>query len=147
MAEQENFEEDLFADLYVTFASGFDFWLEDIAIATVLRHRADSVFLSYDDNDASKGAAPAPAAANAPAPVSEAKPDTVDTSGPNNDGAVGSVEPMNQDQEEDDDDDDDVDFNLGGGSTSLGNTVAPREEAATPPPYGTVHKASAKEDG
>lgn len=56
---------------------------------------------------------------------------------------------MQQDAEDDgDDDDDDVDFNLGGGSTSLGNTVAVKEEEApTPPQYGTVHKASAKDDG
>lgn len=51
---------------------------------------------------------------------------------------------MNQDV--DDDDDDDVDFNLGGGSAQ--NIPAGYSEgAATPPPFGTVHKASAKEDG
>jgi RNA-binding protein Musashi len=54
---------------------------------------------------------------------------------------------MMQDQ---DDDDDDVDFNLGGGgSTGAGHTsqVAAHDDVPTPPPYGTVHKASAKEDG
>ncbi|KAL6866028.1 hypothetical protein ACO1O0_002128 [Amphichorda felina] len=116
MAEQENFEEDLFADL-------------------------------YDDNDASKGAAPAPPPATAPAPVNEPQPDAGNQGGPAHDGGADGAEIMHQDQEEYDDDDDDVDFNLGGGSTSLGNTVAPREEAPTPPPYGTIHKASAKEDG
>ena len=50
---------------------------------------------------------------------------------------------MIQDQ---DDDDDDVDFNLGG-SGSANHAVAAHDDMPTPPPYGTVHKASAKEDG
>lgn len=53
---------------------------------------------------------------------------------------------MNQDQ---DDDDDEVDFNLGGGGmgNSMNHHAAPMEDIPTPPSYGAVHKASAKEDG
>ncbi|KAI8669057.1 hypothetical protein NCS57_00719700 [Fusarium keratoplasticum] len=116
MTEPENFEDDLFADL-------------------------------YDDNDASK-AAPPPVAAAPPAP--EVQP--TNTNNNDQDGSyqhqdAGGDEHMMQDQ---DDDDDDVDFNLGGGgSTGAGHTsqVAAHDDVPTPPPYGTVHKASAKEDG
>lgn len=60
---------------------------------------------------------------------------------------TGGDEHMAQDQDEDDDD---VDFNLGGGggyggSGHTGQTDM-HDDAPTPP-YGTVHKASAKEDG
>ncbi|RSL47593.1 hypothetical protein CEP53_009877 [Fusarium sp. AF-6] len=117
MTEPENFEDDLFADL-------------------------------YDDNDASK-AAPPPVAAAPPAP--EVQPTNINNH--DQDGSFhhqddGGDEHMMQDQ--DDDDDDDVDFNLGGGgSTGAGHTsqVATHDDVPTPPPYGTVHKASAKEDG
>ena len=64
---------------------------------------------------------------------------------PNGD-AQAEYEPMEQQQQEDDDDDDDIDFNLGGGSSSMMNAVQP-EDTGSPPPFGTVHKASAKEDG
>lgn len=107
---------------------------------------------SYDDNDASKGAAPAPPAADAPAPVDEAKHDVGNQHGASDDQPAGGAEAMQQDQNDDEeDDDDDVDFNLGGGSTSFGNNSSAKEEpsreAPTPPAYGAVHKASAKEDG
>ncbi|KAF4121048.1 RNA-binding protein Musashi [Geosmithia morbida] len=122
MADPENFEEDLFADL-------------------------------YDDNDASKGPAPAPAPATAPpapapAPVQETR--TEDAAGHDHAHDAGAAEDMNQDQD-DDDDDDDVDFNLGGGNAHTGPSAAVAQEqhvqAPTPPQYGSVHKASAKDDG
>lgn len=53
-------------------------------------------------------------------------------------------------QDYDDDDDDEVDFNLGGGGAGASNNASysqPHDLAPSPPPYGTVHKASAKEDG
>lgn len=51
---------------------------------------------------------------------------------------------MNQDV---DDDEDDVDFNLGGGGASNNTNMMPQDDMPSTPPYGTVHKASAKEDG
>ncbi|RGP70535.1 heterogeneous nuclear ribonucleo hrp1 [Fusarium longipes] len=118
MTEPENFEDDLFADL-------------------------------YDDNDAPKPAS-APVAAPAAPPASEVQPPT-NTHDDNNDhnatyqhqDATGD-EHMNQDQ---DDDDDDVDFNLGGGSYGGHTGQTGTHDDAQTPPYGTVHKASAKEDG
>ncbi|KAJ4133495.1 hypothetical protein NW768_005081 [Fusarium equiseti] len=120
MTEPENFEDDLFADL-------------------------------YDDNDAPKPApAPAPAAA-APAapPAPEVQPPTNSHNDDDHNAAyqhqdVGGDEHMNQDQ---DDDDDDVDFNLGGGGYGGHTGQAGMHDDAQTPPYGTVHKASAKEDG
>jgi RNA-binding protein Musashi len=58
---------------------------------------------------------------------------------------AGGDEQMTQDQ---DDDDDDVDFNLGGGGGYGSHTgQSGMHDDAQTPPYGTVHKASAKEDG
>ena len=101
--------------------------------------------ISYDDNDASKGQAPPTAA-----PAEPSKPDTSEPSGaPQYE--PSAHEAMNHDQDEEEEDDDDVDFNLGGGSTGMGNTnmvnAPPPEEAPLSPQYGAVHKASAKEDG
>jgi RNA-binding protein Musashi len=45
------------------------------------------------------------------------------------------------------DDENDVDFNLGGGNASSSTRVMPQDDMPTAPPYGTVHKASAREDG
>jgi RNA-binding protein Musashi len=53
---------------------------------------------------------------------------------------------MNQDAQEDEDDDD-VDFNLGGGSHSNSAVAVAHDTGASTPPYGTVHKSSAKDDG
>ncbi|CAH0004793.1 unnamed protein product [Clonostachys byssicola] len=121
MADGENFEEDLFADL-------------------------------YDDNDAAKAPAPAaPAAAPAPppqpaAPVEEApQPEFHDQTNSTSVQPVAVAPTTNYDQ--DDDDDDDVDFNLGGGGSVAPQNAAPHQEDAHSPPYGSVHKASAKEDG
>ncbi|CCT68451.1 probable heterogeneous nuclear ribonucleoprotein HRP1 [Fusarium fujikuroi IMI 58289] len=119
MTEPENFEDDLFADL-------------------------------YDDNDAAKPASAPPAAAP---PAPEVQPptnihnDNDDQNGMQQHEETGGDEHMAQDQDEDDDD---VDFNLGGGggyggSGHTGQTDM-HDDASTPP-YGTVHKASAKEDG
>lgn len=49
-------------------------------------------------------------------------------------------------EDQDDDDDDEVDFNLGGGSSSIAPAVQ-HHDAPSTPPYGTVHRASAKDDG
>jgi hypothetical protein len=106
---------------------------------------------SYEDNDAPK---PAPAqAAPAPAPVPESKAPESHEVAP----SVAAPEAAGDDQmeQEYEDDDDDVDFNLGGPTTTTHNQtqnqtqnqVAPYEEAPQTPPYGTVHKASAKDDG
>ncbi|KAF4982624.1 hypothetical protein FZEAL_1790 [Fusarium zealandicum] len=118
MTEPENFEDDLFADL-------------------------------YDDNDASKIAPPPVAAAP---PVPDVQPPNLSSNDQNgmfqHHQDVGGDEHMTQDQDEDDDDD--VDFNLGGGGSGGGGhtgQVAAYDDAPSPPPYGTVHKASAKEDG
>ncbi|KAF5717220.1 putative heterogeneous nuclear ribonucleoprotein HRP1 [Fusarium globosum] len=120
MTEPENFEDDLFADL-------------------------------YDDNDAAKPTSAPPAAAP---PAPEVQPPTNihnnnndDQNGMQQHEETGGDEHMAQDQDEDDDD---VDFNLGGGggyggSGHTGQTDM-HDDAPTPP-YGTVHKASAKEDG
>ncbi|KAJ3510513.1 hypothetical protein NM208_g15520 [Fusarium decemcellulare] len=116
MTEPENFEDDLFADL-------------------------------YDDNDASKTAPPPVAAAPSAPDVQPPNPSNNDQNGSPQNYDMGGDEPMTQDQ---DDDDDDVDFNLGGGSSGGGghtSQIAAHDDVPTPPPYGTVHKASAKEDG
>ena len=66
-----------------------------------------------------------------------------------------------QEEEEEDDDDDDVDFNLGGGSGGGSGAVAPsggdtnmhqpsasgHDDRQSTPPYGSVHRASAKDEG
>lgn len=57
---------------------------------------------------------------------------------------VGGDEYMGQDQ---DADDDDVDFNLGGGGAVQISHGHSHNDASTPPSYGNVHKASAKDDG
>ncbi|KAI6752638.1 hypothetical protein HG530_013390 [Fusarium avenaceum] len=131
MTEPENFEDDLFADLH----------------AIILTRN------SYDDNDGPKQT-PAPAAPAPPAP--EVQPPT-NTQNDDHDLQNGTYqhqdtagdEHMIQDQ---DDDDDDVDFNLGGGGGGgyggAGHTgQGGMHDDAQTPPYGTVHKASAKEDG
>lgn len=117
MTEPENFEEDLFADL-------------------------------YDDNDASKPPPPAaPPKAPAATAVDNQPVQTIvnEQLGGLHEDDKGGNEAMDEDQ---DDDDDDVDFNLGGGATSnsMSHTIA-HDDDPTPPPFGTVHKASAKEDG
>ncbi|POR38414.1 Uncharacterized protein TPAR_01386 [Tolypocladium paradoxum] len=114
MTEPENFEEDLFADL-------------------------------YDDNDASK-TGPGPQAA---APAVEAPKVENDSAAPaaHEPAQPADDEHMQQDADEDDDDDE-VDFNLGGGGSST--AIPPpvqHDDAPSTPPYGTVHKASAKDDG
>ncbi|EGX96432.1 RNA recognition protein, RNP-1 [Cordyceps militaris CM01] len=115
MAESENFEEDLFADL-------------------------------YEDGDAPKGATgPQPPKPAEPVAPSAPAPQTTAAESSNNQGG-------NAMDEGDDDDDDDVDFNLGGGAGApTSNSYAPPEpehelESAAPA-FGTVHKASAKDDG
>ncbi|KAG5982612.1 hypothetical protein E4U55_001679 [Claviceps digitariae] len=115
MTEPENFEEDLFADL-------------------------------YDDNDAST-APPAPAA---PPVVEPSKTDDQVMTSSLNEHAQQDQN-MHQDgadDGDDDDDDDDVDFHLGGSRDNHNTATAPSHDVdASTPPYGTVHKASAKDDG
>jgi RNA-binding protein Musashi len=111
MADQENFEEDLFADL-------------------------------YEDHDASKaGPLPQP-----PAPAAPPKLERDEHVASYPAAELPSIEQPQHHEMEEDDDDDEVDFNLGGGSTTA--TRPPQGDGeSSPPPYGTVHKASAKEDG
>lgn len=64
---------------------------------------------------------------------------------------------LKHEEEEEEDDDDDVDFNLGGdtGSTSMAHNMPMKEEPQepayeepqSPGQYGSVHKASAKDEG
>ncbi|PNP59405.1 hypothetical protein THARTR1_00895 [Trichoderma harzianum] len=112
MTEAENFEDDLFADLY-----------ED----TDAKPTAP-VASAVQNTDTKAHEQVEPAAAPAPA----------------GDEDHAGYDAMNQDA---DDDEDDVDFNLGGGNASSSTHVMPHDEMPTTPPYGTVHKASAKEDG
>ncbi|KAH8175740.1 RNA recognition motif domain-containing protein [Sarocladium implicatum] len=123
----ENFEDDLFADL-------------------------------YDDNDASKTgpgpAPPAPIADHTAAPAAKDEP----SHAPADQGADQQMG-HTQDDEEEEDDEDDVDFNLGGGSTggamaSVGGDMNTHQgsgsgydDRAQSPPYGSVHRASAKDEG
>ena len=133
MTEPENFEDDLFADLCVD-----EMMPQPAPFTDAIR--------SYDDNDASKtGPGPQTAAPVVEAPKAE-----------NESAAFAAHEPiqpagdehMQQDADDDDDDEDDVDFNLGGGGSSTAiPPPAQHDDVPSPPPYGTVHKASAKEDG
>ncbi|KAK0389678.1 hypothetical protein NLU13_3251 [Sarocladium strictum] len=122
----ENFEEDLFADL-------------------------------YDDNDASK-TGPGP---QAPA-ISDAAPQAAkdeNSAAQSNDRSGDHQVAHGQDEEEEEDDDDDVDFNLGGGTTSAAaaggaddttmaqSSAAGQDDRPPTPPYGSVHRASAKDEG
>lgn len=97
---------------------------------------------SYEDNDISKaGPVPQP-----PAPAAPPKPEIDDFVAPSAATELPSIEqPQHHDMDEDDDDDD-VDFNLGGASNTA-IRAAQTDNGSSPPPYGTVHKASAKEDG
>ncbi|RCI08210.1 hypothetical protein L249_6361 [Ophiocordyceps polyrhachis-furcata BCC 54312] len=118
MTEPENFEEDLFADL-------------------------------YDDNEASRSA-PGPGVATQQTDDQEPKIDDADAmvEEPSRiaEEEQGNLDAAEADGDGDDDDDDDVDFNLGGGSNGAAPVVQHQDAPATPP-YGTVHRASAKEDG
>lgn len=113
MTEAENFEDDLFADL-------------------------------YEDTDA-RPAAPIASAVHSTEAKAPEQPEPVSAPAPAGDLDDGGHDAMNQDV--DDDDDDDVDFNLGGGGASTNNHMMPQDDMPSTPPYGTVHKASAKEDG
>lgn len=98
------------------------------------------MYSSYEDNDAAKSA-PVPARA----PVAEPSKSTEQNAVPRPNDHANEDENMNQDVDEDDDDDD-VDFNLGGGSNSA-IAVPQHDMDESTPPYGNVHKASAKDDG
>ncbi|KAM0257160.1 hypothetical protein ACHAQJ_004521 [Trichoderma viride] len=118
MTEAENFEDDLFADLYED---------TDARPAAPVASAVHSTDTKAPDH-------PEPVAA----PVSTGDQDNI------------GYDAMNQDV---DDDEDDVDFNLGGGGPSNNNNhnnhnhMMPQDDMPSTPPYGTVHKASAKEDG
>ncbi|KOS20464.1 hypothetical protein ESCO_005491 [Escovopsis weberi] len=119
MADAENFEDDLFADLY------------------------------EDTETGSKPAAPAPAStqpASAESNVNglEKKEPAAQSAG---DIEASHGDEMNEDNEEDEDD---VDFNLGGGTSGSADQMShsmQHDDTPSTPPYGTVHRASAKEDG
>lgn len=145
MSEPENFEDDLFEDLYVANASSVKYAQAKLTVS------------SYDDTDAPKSAPPPAPVAPSSAPVEQSKqPENNGHSGQaTNQYDPGAADNMNQDQGADDSDDD-VDFNLGGGGTTSANNgnnhnnaavSEYRDHAPTPPSYGAVHKASAKEDG
>lgn len=72
------------------------------------------------------------------------QPEPVAAPAPSGDEDHTGYDAMNQDA---DDDEDDVDFNLGGGGPSHNTNMMPHDDMPATPPYGTVHKASAKEDG
>lgn len=110
MTEPENFEEDLFADL-------------------------------YEDNDAAKASTASQVLAATDSKIADDLGSIAQAQAPDIDG--NGVEDMDPQY---DDDDDDVDFNLGG-PTSMSQAVVAQEDTPQTPPYGTVHKASAKEDG
>ncbi|KAL7918724.1 hypothetical protein ACQKWADRAFT_232632 [Trichoderma austrokoningii] len=113
MTEAENFEDDLFADL-------------------------------YEDTDP-KPTAPAASAVHSTEAKAPEQPEPVSAPAPARDLDDGGYDAMNQDV---DDDEDDVDFNLGGGGASINtNNMMQQDDMPSTPPYGTVHKASAKEDG
>ncbi|QPG98093.1 hypothetical protein C2857_007247 [Epichloe festucae Fl1] len=114
MTEPENFEDDLFADL-------------------------------YDDNDASR----APQAPSAAPAVDPPKNEDQTMISPSNEHAQQDQKMHHGegDEDDDDDDDDDVDFNLGGRDNSNALAAHLHDVDASTPPYGTVHKASAKDDG
>ncbi|KAK2589461.1 hypothetical protein QQS21_012862 [Conoideocrella luteorostrata] len=112
MTEPENFEEDLFADL-------------------------------YDDNDATK-TAPTQVAA---APIVEPPKAEDQNMAANTNDFTQQDATMHQDGEDDEEDDDDVDFNLGGRDNNMAVPAPNQDAGASTPPYGTVHKASAKDDG
>jgi RNA-binding protein Musashi len=106
---------------------------------------ATNASLSYEDNNDASKSGPGPAQA-APQPPPAAKPDPEPQVPQLHAAPLDSGVDSMMKHEDDDDDDDDVDFNLGGGSGHMTQS-GPADESHSPPPYGTVHKASAKEDG
>ncbi|EQL04000.1 heterogeneous nuclear ribonucleoprotein HRP1 [Ophiocordyceps sinensis CO18] len=99
----------------------------------------------YDDNEPK--AASMPEVSRQPADKYEAGVDVAAVVS-NESPQVAEGDQMQYDAADDDEDeeDDEVDFNLGGGSNSIAPVVQ-HHDAPSTPPYGTVHKASAKEDG
>ncbi|KJZ78708.1 hypothetical protein HIM_02099 [Hirsutella minnesotensis 3608] len=100
----------------------------------------------YDDNEAPKASAPAPetggqSADNHEAQIDNARHESETFHQPDH------AEQADHAADDDDDDDDEVDFNLGGGSGNAMPAMQQIHDAPSTPPYGTVHKASAKEDG
>ncbi|CAJ2502893.1 Uu.00g102870.m01.CDS01 [Anthostomella pinea] len=118
MAEPENFDEDLFADLY------------------------------DDNDAAAPATAPAAPAAPAQSQPSEAithpeyEQASEDVAQSTEENGYG-----NDYHEDNYDDDDDVDFNLGNGTTSMTAAPVKQEEAHTPTYHHTTRGPSAKEDG
>lgn len=157
MTEPENFEDDLFADLYdchqLQPRPGLKLKLKPKS-SLLASHGLTYLRLRYDDNDASK----APSAPVAAPVVEPSKTDDQVTTSTLND-HTQQDQTMHQDggdddPDDDDDDDDEVDFNLGGGGGGSGSrddhnaaAASSHDVEASTPPYGTVHKASAKDDG
>lgn len=102
----------------------------------------------YDDADAPKGA-PAPPAPAANDAIVESK--TAQSSDQQGASTGQQVTAAGADEEEeDDDDDDDIDFNLGGangGDNAPPAQAMSQDDRQSTPPYGSVHKATAKEEG
>jgi RNA-binding protein Musashi len=100
-------------------------------------------FRRYEDNDA-RPTAPVASAVHSTDTKAPEQPEPVAVPVFTGDQDNGGYDSMNQDV---DDDEDDVDFNLGGGGHSNNTNMMPQDDMPSTPPYGTVHKASAKEDG
>jgi RNA-binding protein Musashi len=79
-------------------------------------------------------------------PAETAAPAAAAPTGQINDTSQTDQVKADEDMDEEDDDDD-VDFNLGGVNTAVKEEPEYKEEEFSPPSLGTVHKASAKDDG
>ncbi|KAK0720772.1 hypothetical protein B0H67DRAFT_202549 [Lasiosphaeris hirsuta] len=122
MTEPENFDDELFADLY-----------------------------NDDDATGKAPAAPAPEQYTAVQPEAQVKHEVMNDAGPDRDYNNGDDSHMNN-EEYDEDDDDDVDFNLGNGpATAVSqmhhDDLRPQSYNAPPPPPPPAKGPNAKEDG
>lgn len=144
MAETDNLDDDLFADLY----AGSN---PESLVFVVICHLSPANFVcSYDEPVASKAEAPVKAEeaaiAAAPAAVQSDMPD----GNADDDVQAGNYANVNNENEEYEDDDDDVDFDIGG---NVHRAKADEEEGEmsisheAPPPPHPVRGPSSKEDG
>ena len=137
MTEPENFEDDLFADLYV-----FRF-LSPISVSFI-KSNADFGY-SYDDNEPAKAPAADQSAAAPPALAANSyEPSFHDTAQPAEYGGPADNHVNNEEYEEDDDE---VDFNLGNGTTATASQHADTPTYSTPTPVTAAKGPNAKEDG
>ncbi|OTB07021.1 hypothetical protein M426DRAFT_92737 [Hypoxylon sp. CI-4A] len=132
MAEPENFEDDLFADLYD----------DNDASAVPAQAKAPAPAPAQS----AQVQAPAPVAAPIPQPSVEA-PSQPEFDQTHNDVAYAAEENGYGDEYQDEayEDDDDVDFNLGNDPSATGSAAQPQQEDMAS--YHTTRGPSAKEDG